>query len=103
MTQETPEYDEEYDKKIKKHYHERLENRKSYGFEPSAAEAIYIRKMIMECFDESDELIEIEKKTQKESMDILIIYPETLGRFFRNYYGINLFEYTRYTKLEDHG
>lgn len=95
-----PEGAAKYEEKVKKWYQEILADLRRNGFEPSPAEAVFLRQTIRECFDENDRIEQIDKETGKESMDYLFTYPEIFERFFLHYYGVNVSEYLRGIKPE---
>jgi hypothetical protein len=67
---------------IKGWYQEVLADFRRIGFEPTPAEAAYLRQLIVECLDENEKCI----------TDGIDTYQEIFERFFWNYYGINLSE-----------
>jgi hypothetical protein len=90
-----PEGAAKYEEKVKQWYQEILKDLCRNGFEPTPAEAVFLRQTIRECFDENDRTEQWEKETGKESMDYLWTYPEIFERFFLHYYGVNVSEYLR--------
>ena len=89
-----------YEEKVKKYYQEVLEDLRKNGFEPTPAEAIFLKQTIRECFDENDKIAISKDQTGKSNMDSLWTYPEIFERFFWHFYGINVSEYIRGIKPE---
>jgi len=95
-----PEGVKKYEEKVKEWHKEIIANLKRDGFEPTPAEAIFLRQTIRECFNEDDKTTLSTEKTGGSSMDCLFTYPEIFERFFWHFYGINISEYLRGIKPE---
>ncbi len=64
-----------------------------YGFELTPAEAVYLRKVIIEVLQEN-------KKTESD-MEKVAPVIEARARFFWGYYGINFGDYLQKTQVRD--
>lgn len=91
---------ESQEKKIKKWYREIVETLRRDGFEPTPSEAVYLRRLIRECFEENQKIDAFEEQTGKVSWDHLWTFPEIIERFFFHYFGVNVGQHLRLIKPE---
>ncbi|MDD2656197.1 MAG: hypothetical protein PHQ18_01355 [Patescibacteria group bacterium] len=95
-----PNSDEKFEQNVMEWYREVLEHLRRDGFEPTPAEATFLRKIIRKLFDEHDEITKKEQKTGKHIMEKPWTYPEIFERFFQQYYGVDVSEFLTNTKEE---
>ncbi len=86
---------------LKEWYQEVLLSLRTDGFEPTPAEAVFLRQVIRDCFEENNKIINAYKKNKKESMDALQTFYEIFERFFIQYYGVSPHNFLEIIRRED--
>ena len=69
------------------------------GFEPTPAEAVFVRQIILDCFNETKNLEE--KQTKKRHLDQIDMLPEVTLRFYLYYFGVDLLQILKWTSREE--